>query len=258
MGHLSVEIMTNGQPHEVPYARLERLGPYSNWLDMHQLAVALTFQTLEGEWRKTYLQQQVFHPGKHAARLGYEVAMEIYTTLMQIFWIDPPDFLKGINDSTKPRIKEVGQDHFRRVVTVRDLFVMTRTPSPTMRSQQELAQALTGPPANLRLSATRPPGENPQRKKCDFCILSPPGGYNRCELSDMPDRCKSCKELERPCTFTLKARITPAAAKICYGRPALNSTIYSIESPEFVEFKAGGDSDTEDEEEDEDVEEAEY
>ena len=249
--YCSIEIMTNGQPHEVPFARLEKLGPYSNWNQMHEMGVAITYQTANGQWVKEYhqVQRDVRAKGKASARLGYEHAMVIFTLMMQVEWINPPDFLKAVeqavDDTYRPRIKEMVFDRFKRTVTVRDLHTIDQMQSPTIVPQQELFQKLTGPPANLHLM-----GAAEGRTRCDFCRLNSADGarsaFSKCKESDLSDRCQNCKVLNRPCTLTPKDAMSLAGQDMCYGRPPLNTTVYAIESPAFEVFGGEDGSDDED------------
>lgn len=234
--HCSVEIMDHGMPHEVPYARLEKVGPYSNWLNMHELSLATTYQRSDGQWIKEYqqLEKKVKIEGKTAARQGYEYAMVIYSLLKQIEWIDPPDFLKGVmnvlDNSYRPRIKELVFDRFKRTITVRNLNTIHKMQCPTIVSLQENSQRLTGPPASLHL---RQPGGG----RCDYCYAARAGGkYVHCVDSDIPNQCHNCKVLQRPCTKTPAKQRTPAGIAMCYGRPPINGISYPIDPPAFQEF----------------------
>lgn len=241
--------MTNDQPHEVPFARLEKLGPYSNWEQMHQLAAAVVYQQVQKKARSTT---------KHCARVGYEAAMEMYSQMMQIEWVDKPDFLQGVGNHIRPRIKELVYDRFARTITVRNISTLQYLPSPTVVPQYKLTAALTGPPASLWLGTSaavvRTCAQDSNRHNCDFCYLNIEDGANnhyfRCEASDMPDRCQNCRAIGRPCTMTPLSNISPVAADICYGRPAMHNIAYAIEPPDFEDY-GGGESDNEDQDTDE-------
>lgn len=254
--HCSVEIMTNGRPHEVPYARLERLGPYSNWLQMHEIGMAMTYQKPDGQWFKEYHQiaSKVRSSGKKCARLGYEFAMIITTLLSQVEWFDPPDFLEGVVEAVgnlyRPRIKEMVLDRLQHTITVRNLVTIRQVESPVRVPDEEISLALTGPPAHLRLrTAAGLAAQESHRKLCDFCHFNFKDGAgiatSRCHPSELPDRCSNCYVMGRPCTWNDFATITPAGEEVVYGRPTLNKTVYPIESPGFEEFGAGGESDDE-------------
>lgn len=168
---------------------------------------------------------------------------------MQVEWINPPDFLKAIDqaveDTYRPRIKEMVLDRFKRTVTICDISTIRKMQSPTMVPQQELSQKLTGPPANLRLR-----GAAEGHKQCDFCRLNKNDGASKvfpmCEGSDLSGHCQNCRVLNRPCTLTVGNAMTRAGVEMCYGRSPLNRTAYAIESPGFEIF--GGEDGSDDEE----------
>jgi len=63
--HCSIEIMTSGQPHAVPYGRVEKPGPYSKWNQMHETAMAP--QTLLKNGTMTYVRNTLPAPPAAAA-----------------------------------------------------------------------------------------------------------------------------------------------------------------------------------------------
>ena len=180
--HSSVEIVTNDKAHEVPFARLEKLGPYSDWAAMHQLAVTSTYEKPNGQWEKVCQQMNnlMFAAGKHCARQGCVVAMEMYTQLMQIDWLYRPEFLHDIGTSRRPRIKKMIYDRFRRTITVRNLSTLQQRPNPTLILGHVMTQAFAA--ANLRLKTSNiPMGSSAQDsnvRNCDYCYFRIQHGAN--------------------------------------------------------------------------------
>ncbi|KAG7008896.1 hypothetical protein G7Y79_00004g014800 [Physcia stellaris] len=167
--YFSVEVMTNNQPHPSPYARLESVGPYSNWLKTHELGMAIQYQRPDnGTWEKVYYQmRQNFNKStEHCARVGYEKAMMVYTQVMQIEWINPPAFMNTIVTAQALRIKELSFDVLNRVITVQNSPMSKPKPSPTLRSRADITAELAA--AGLRIANSFPSREEPRRYRCDL------------------------------------------------------------------------------------------
>lgn len=78
-----------------------------------------------------------------------------FTLMMHIEWINAPDSWKAaeqaVNDTYRPRIKEMVLDRFQRTVTVRGLSAIHQTQSSTIVPQQEFSQKSARPSTKIHL-----------------------------------------------------------------------------------------------------------
>ncbi|KAH8791935.1 hypothetical protein BGZ57DRAFT_991407 [Hyaloscypha finlandica] len=222
-----VEIYLGNQDikHPVPFGRLPEPGPYTDWSMLNKVGIRLEWQTLDGEWRSTYVQADEGHLGlpapescttdeeKYASRIYQKVSC-IIDSLMNVQY----------NSAQKPSFKKLGPplvlkrfayDHLNQQIYLDDLPKTTISP-PSLVSFEHNKVLLRQWYPNIVIGDHRPAKfgttMGQPRIRCDLCMTAQDYAQNGgCPMTSNRgdpacgdnESCYSCAKLRRPCTFSL-------------------------------------------------------
>lgn len=178
--HWVFELMTNGQQHPTPWARLPDVGPHEDWAEANKLAVrAEWLDENDGQWKSYYFQaSRIDHlektvPGSVST---YAVATGLIRYLTQRYCVNAPSWYC---DYGIPFVKEVTFDNLTQTIHVRDLTPPSEpVPLPRTLSFDEVGAKLkavglkrVGATGNDRWAVIVSMGNKQlQRLKCDGCL----------------------------------------------------------------------------------------
>ena len=136
------EIMTNGQAHHTPWARLPAVGPWSDWEYANRFGVRIEWQEND-KWYQRYCQSsntRQFQSGDPGAFMNYAIATGALRYFQGVGLNNPRGW--DINYGTT-RIKDLVLDHFTQTLTVKHLVRQTRNMQrPTLKSMDAVGNEL--------------------------------------------------------------------------------------------------------------------
>ena len=200
------EVRIDGEPHPVPYARVARTGPWSDWHLANTLGVRIEFQRQSGEWCAMWLQLSKAHiiintdiPGSET---GYEKAMTVLRTLRHETIRNPYGFehLPLVH----PRIRDLRLEFLTQKLVTEDQspFQESTVNAPRRRSLDEIGRdykAAGLQQVNEWVGQAKSFGGH-SRGTCDRCYLAQ--GKAKCKRFKDTLQCEHCYVHGRPCSWT--------------------------------------------------------